>query len=515
MGTIKLFNMSLQEAEQARRDRGLDPAGFMTDEFHLDSLSGLLVRGTEVRLDLEHFWSSNLLMNVFVCTLGYTDEQHSALFSVRTNTTPQFRQVNANQLIPDQNMANPHAINYYMPFLFLQDGILETINTFLYVYRVPRSVTLYPDGTVRSAYIVPAFMRSYPFLAVSPVVQMQLLSHEMRHREVTILRNYFPNAGDVFRIQWLVDTEWGDLPHYVRNTIWGQAMNNNGYYDYTLGRARRQNLVNAVNDSFYRFMLSLSPEIGKLSDDNLLKMAILFATFEFNAQISRFGNMVYPRHIAMNELSVGDLFSATILHSSGNYIFYDIDAMAVIRNEHGMSGEIAASITMLVMIVVAFFNNILMGLATLGFAIMIVLAGFLSKNIHKAIMWGVKIWMLLIASNIVGMLLLNMYEWVSYRLALYLMALFMLLFLAGLLFGLKWCFKSVKFFDRSRAASWNPFRSALRQTGFDHYSNQAYAQQDMHSHQGAQQPQQMEDESPQEAMPGGPRQGNNRDYASY
>ena len=510
MGSIKLFSMSIEEARRTREELNIDPAGFMTNTLWLDDRSGIFFKGTDIRMDLQTLWQHNMLMVEFIPD-ELTIEQRNAL----TNIRPSYHagvNINSYQLLPETQLVRPEMVNYYMPFLFLQDGLVETLNTFLWAYEIPNSVLIYPDGTVRSGYIISTFIKSYPFLAVLPQVQHQLIELDVSGKESALIMEHFPDPGDIFKLQWLVTTEWKDLPTYVANTIWGQSMLRNGFYDNELGEIRRQTLVNVTNDAFYEFILSVQPEIGLLSDDNLIKMATLFATFAFNDHISRFGNMVYPRNFAMDELSVGDLFSSVVVHSSGRFMLYDIDAMPILRGENGLPGELAGTLILIAMMILAFINGIFAEMTYLGVVIALILTALIKRSIKPALLFAVKIMAVFMAIAVLSIFTLHSYYWLPATFRLYIVMVGVWFLVVFSIKSLLWCFKSTSFIDAGRAVSIDPFRRVIRGSGITHqaYGNGFQYQENYYYQEEPQQ------EYEDHKMPGmKKREKAGRDYSSF
>jgi len=353
MGSLKLYNMSMNESMNLRSQLGYDTTAFMTQSIWMDDRAGVFLQGTEIRIDLQTLWTQNTISTRFTNSWSNYDTPSV----IRRDLQPYRGDIYSDQLHLFNRTPNISMVNYYMPYLFLQDGLVYTLNQFLRHYRVPRAMIQFVDGNVQDSYVVASFIRSIPFLAVLPHVQLSMSENIAFSQDADILRNYFPDAGDIFRIQWLVDTEFTNLPPYVANTVWGQTMRRAGFYGATWSYTRRQLLVNYVNDAGYRFFINISAQPGLHSDENLIKLAALEATFAFNRFISEFGDMVYPQHFSTSYLSVGDIIAAGLIHQNPFFIAYDIDILPIVLHSRGYGATFLVVMVALFMIAIAFVNG--------------------------------------------------------------------------------------------------------------------------------------------------------------
>jgi len=354
MGSLKLYNMSMNESMNLRRQLGYDTAAFMTQSIWMDDRAGVFLQGTEIRIDMQTLWTQNTMSTQFTNQWANFDTPNV----IRRDLQPYRGDIYSEQIHLFNRMPNISMVNYYMPYLFLQDGLVYTLNQFLRHYRVPRSVIQFVDGNVQDSYIVASFIRSIPFLAVLPHVQMTMSENIAFAQDAFILERYFPNPGDIFQLQWLVDTEFSNLPPYVANTVWGQTMRRSGFWgDSVASPVRRQLLVNYVNDAGYRFFINIAAQPGLHSDENLIKLATLEATFAFNRFISEFGDMVYPQHYSTSYLSVGDIIAAGLIHQNPFFMAYDIDILPIVLNSRGYFATFSMVMVAIFMMAIAFING--------------------------------------------------------------------------------------------------------------------------------------------------------------
>ena len=442
MGSIKLYSTTINEAIAIRRQVGYDTAEFMTGSVWLDDRVGIFLRGTEIRMDLRTLWRENTIATQFVDTwINYTAPR-----TIRRDLSPYRGQIFSDQLVIVNQLANPSMVNYYMPFLFLQDGLIYTLNTFLHQYRVPRSVIQFLDGNVQDSYIVATFSRSIPFLAILPHVQVTLSQDARFSQDARILREHFPNPGDIFQIQWLVDTPFNELPTYIANTMWGQTMWRTGFYQPEFSYRLRQLLVNYVNDAGYRFFINISAQPGLQSDENLIKLATLEATFAFNRFISEFGNMVYPQHISTSYLSVGDIIAAGLIHQNPFFQVYNIDILPIVYGSRGYAGLFSLMILSISMMLIALINSGIHIIYLLVVILAIVMA-ITKKTVRPAFVFAAFMFLSLLGLGILSIGAWHVFWILPFRSSLHWLAfmnvLVIVLFVLAVIFTIKRTFRYI------------------------------------------------------------------------
>jgi hypothetical protein len=266
---------------------------------------------------------------------------------------------------------------------------------------------------------MPNFIHSYPFLAVLPSVQarLNLFSPEgtdAEHLEglyaQTILLRYFPNPGDIMQMQWLVGSEWWELPREIQDTIWLQTMIHNGYYDGHVGRARRQFLVNITNDAAYSFLVRNSRHVGVVSDDTLIKMTALYAAMQFNREISRFGTQVYPHYFTISDLTVRDILQSSILQGSDRFVFYDMNLIHNVYVTRGIPGMISLLFVAMSMAAVSLVNTFVFPVLYFASVIIIMIFLLMRRNIGSVLLAGLKVIILSIGVNIVSTAIFAVYR---------------------------------------------------------------------------------------------------------
>jgi len=430
MGSLKLYNMSMNESINLRRQLGYDTSAFMTHSIWMDDRAGVLLQGTEIRIDLQTLWTQNSMSTQFTNSWSNFDSPNI----IRRDLQPYRGDIYSEQIHLYNRMPNISMVNYYMPYLFLQDGLVYTLNQFLRHYRVPRSVIQFVDGNVQDSYVVASFIRSIPFLAVLPHVQLSMSENIAFAQDAIILERYFSNPGDIFQLQWLVNTEFSELPPHVANTVWGQTMRRTGFWgDYVASPVRRQLLVNYVNDAGYRFFINIAAQPGLHSDENLIKLASLEATFAFNRFISEFGDMVYPQHFPTSYLSVGDIIAAGLIHQNPFFMAYDIDILPIVLNSQGYAATFSMVIVAVIMMVIAFLNAQLaiLYVAIVAFSIVITIV---KKTVRPALVFSGLIFASLLGLGVLSIGAWHVFWWLPVSNSIHWLAVMYLLAIIAFIF---------------------------------------------------------------------------------
>ena len=407
--SVLLSEMSMYRAQRFHTDN------FMTGRVDLIPQIGIYLQGTQLRMRLDTWFRYN---EIYVEHVHQLPAEQLSLLSPLMRYEPE-PFINNFQIHVRRPHPNPDVIHYYAPLQMMHEGLINTLNRFLKNFRVSRSFILDDQGNVRSAYILPSFVHSYPFLSVLPEVQGQLMMTEgpidfndpesNAHMQALILR-YFPYPGDILNLQWLVHTDWWDLPHHTLNTVWIQSMIHNGFYDPNVGARRRQFLVNTTNDAAYAFLVRNSRHIGVVTDDIMIKMTALYATMVFNRQISAFGTQVYPQYFTLSDLSVRDILHSSILQNSGRFVFYDLELMHNIYVTRGLIGLISLFLLALAMAVIGIINTLIFPILYVAMVLLLIIMMLMQKNVGGLLLTSLWFILLNIVTNICGMLIFAIYR---------------------------------------------------------------------------------------------------------
>jgi hypothetical protein len=254
------------------------------------------------------------------------------------------------------------ALDFYCPFYQIEDGFVDTLNSFLHMYNIPRTTIDYIDGLVKDSYIVFNYTNSIPFLYHNKMLE----AVDLTPIEYMKLEEAFPNPTDFLNL-----SEWVNNPtEEMKGSLWFRTMVENGYYDPTFGDERRQDLITYVNYQTRRYLIENQPLIGLVSDENLIKIISLEATFFFNSRISDFGNWVYPVGFNQEELKLNDVFLTALTTDNDRFIKHNFDIVGYIGNSYGVLGVI-------LLIIILFVSLILVTVIKFSFPFLYILLALL------------------------------------------------------------------------------------------------------------------------------------------
>lgn len=212
-------------------------------------------------------------------------------------------------------------LDYYCPYNMITDNFIERLNAFIEIYNVPRHVVDYGGGFFKDSFAVYSYANSPLFLKPG---NYDLGIDDMQ--VVMRLRDTFGNNKDFLGISELFYHT--DDPLY-RETLWWKTLEDNGYIQYnpdTMNLSdesleKLDTLVEYVNYQTKKFIIEdLNSQLGSMSDDNMIKVISLYATFCFNNKASGYGNWLYPNNINFPESKLGDIMVGTFTDQYDKFI---------------------------------------------------------------------------------------------------------------------------------------------------------------------------------------------------
>lgn len=406
--SVKLYNMSPKQTKEINEQYTYDKGNYLTNKFSINDNLGMYVQGTEIRLDLNSFWRFDPLI---IATKDDVTNPNNDLNvpQIYHSDHSKSQYMIENDQAKTEMTYNNDLVDYYMPFNLLENGFMKTLNTYLIYYNPPQSVVRYPDGLVKSSYILNTYMKSLAFLAAEPSIAELIASAEseedylhrgLNQKEVEVVNQKFYPYGDILNLQPWVDTEWNELPKNYANALWTQAMLKSGYYDPGSGIEKRVELANRVNRKAYDMIMQVKDTKGLVSDESLVKLISLYATFEWNKEISYISNNIYPQTPSLNEVSATDIISATVLGQSKQFLFYDTSVVSNVYAEEGLLGVISVDIALVALVVYSIFLSWILPLIIVGLLLYSIYLIITNKRITPALVFTFKLIMLAIIMNL-------------------------------------------------------------------------------------------------------------------
>lgn len=334
----------------------------------LDSNFGVGINQTKITLDLNTFFESYYITNEL--------EQSS-------NTR------NLIKVFKDTD--NYDLVENYVPYFLLQDGLLQTLETYQDNYDLSLKYISYPNGIYKDSYLVSSYINSYAFLRVVPEVEMELINSD-DIEEIERLNSIFPNKGDILNLSNFVLAELDDdsLDPY-RETVWFNNLVTLGYYDTELGMERRKLLADIVNVNTYDYLVSITPEPGLVSDDNIIKLTTLYALLAFNREVSTIGNNIHPQTLSQGDLTLTDILSSAMLSDSQRYLYYSVDILNSKISTDGYGGAFVLTVIVLEGILQSLLTIVLQGCLYIGLLFYYLLAIIQGRDLTKLLSGTLKL----------------------------------------------------------------------------------------------------------------------------
>jgi hypothetical protein len=228
-------------------------------------------------------------------------------------------------------------MDFYTPFYLLEDGLVQTLNSLLSTYTIPRTTSEYLDGFAKDSYVVASYTNSIPFLYPDKYNLIDGLS-PMESLKLTAA---FPEPSDILNMRdWVNDPD-----SYVAadgsgivNTWWYSIMLKNGFYEPEVGEDRRADLIEYVNYHTRRYLIENQPIIGLVSDENLIKVTALQAMLFFNTRISQIGGWSYPLSYNQEDLKLSDVFITALTSNEERYVKHNFDLVSYVADGYGVVG---------------------------------------------------------------------------------------------------------------------------------------------------------------------------------
>lgn len=430
--SVKLYNLSVPQAKKMSEENRNTVSDFLMAKYPVNNSVGMFVNGTDLRLDISAFWRSDPLV---IGSKNSVNDPNDTTFDVtqiyHSNHSKSDYVLN-NDSVKSEFVYNRELIDYYMPFNMLEDGLINTLNRYLVYYKPMQSVVKYPDGLVRTSYIVNTYTRSLAFLSADPNINKLIAESTdpdsianlgLDKLEADLVNEKFFPYGDIMNLQPFVESELEDLTPTQANSIWAQTMRSSGYYDPVNGYEKRLKLANKVNREVYDMFIRLKDLNGQVSDETLIKLISMYATFVWNDEISFIGHNAYPQTVSLNELSVENLLSATVLMDSTRYLYYDVDLVSNVNADHGLLGAIVLTVAALGLMLYSMLVSWVLPVLIFVLIVFIILKVLRGEGITQPVLLSLKLVGLLVAMNALLVLLLISYDKFSVTIGVYLLTL--------------------------------------------------------------------------------------------
>ena len=319
--SLTLYRMSENQIDKFCENYNVNKDLFRYgDRFIVDPNVGMYMQGSYIKLNTDILFANN------------------PIYGQYSNTANGVRY----QLHNDKSFSSP--LDYYTPYFAIQDGFVSTLNNMLDMYKIPRVISNYIDGLTKDSFIVYSYTSSLPFLYGNKLYELDFGISELEYRKMQL---NFPEPDDFLNL-----TNWIENPTpEQQQTLWYKTMLLNGFYFdgvdgvdqngnmiYSASKVRRIRLIEYVNYHTKRYLIANRPDLGMISDENLIKITSLMATFFFNGFISDVGSWVYPTSFNQEELNLNDVFVTALTKNHDKFVKQNLDIVGYIGSAHGNIG---------------------------------------------------------------------------------------------------------------------------------------------------------------------------------
>lgn len=251
-------------------------------------------------------------------------------------------------------------IDYYTPFYMMVDGFVNELDKMQSVYNIPKSSIVYSNGVMKDNFLVYSFVNSPVFLtpgsynSVAPLEGLEpddATKVKSADSALAIdLENVFgkkAQASDFMRI-----SSWIYKPtETMKKTLWYKTMEKNGFYhgNGKPDKKRIDDLITHVNYHTKRFIFAMEEQVGRVSDETMIKLIALRAVIDFNQQISEFGSWVYPFSLNYGDFSLGDVSSAVFTSDYSKYTAMDFSVVDFVGDSNGWFNLIVTDVLLILM----------------------------------------------------------------------------------------------------------------------------------------------------------------------
>lgn len=247
-----------------------------------------------------------------------------------------------------------NSMDYYTPYYTFVNQLVSKVNDLAEVYSIPRTVTKYANGQLKDNYFIYSYVNSAPFLTpgsydIAVPEDQSLFSSADLSKFTAEQGELSKKMTEVFGDEnqasdWLgIADFFYDLDPQYQQTIWAQTMYKNGYYyhdsatgaDWQPNREKINDLCNYVNVQTKKFVFDMDDQIGRLSDDVMLKIITMRELTAFTQYVSDIGRWLYPFTVNYQEMSLSDTLNCVIVDDYNTFVASNMDLCSYILTTYG------------------------------------------------------------------------------------------------------------------------------------------------------------------------------------
>lgn len=297
-------------------------------------------------------------------------------------------------------------IDMYCPYSFIMQGFVDNLNNFAEAYKLTPSMVTINTKLSKGAYVVNDFVNSTVFLDPGRVAK-EYGTTTASASELIIHKN-FPNPEDWLGLENMIASIPKD-----NASIWYKTLQADGLLEEKNKKELEEILYN-VNMKTKRFVVSINKQIPTVTDSTLIKIISLYATCEFDKEISHMGINVYPQVINYQDLSLANVMTSVLTNPESKYVADSDQLTLYITQEYGGFGTVLTIIALVLAWIIVVLTKFLIPIlyvllliltiirTTLGKEAIEVLKGYIKVFIIMALCFFVFIWATSIMQTLAG-----------------------------------------------------------------------------------------------------------------
>lgn len=303
--SINLYSLTDKDLEDIYNRYKIEPEQISKgNSYILDPNTGLYLEGSNLKINVDSLLYTNPI------TGGYEENIYGTTY----------------QLTADKAFSS--VIDYYTPYYLIQDGLVESMNKLLQVYKIPKHTINYKGGLTKDSFLMYNYTNSMPFLSPADYSGEESgITGEELDRLTYLFDNpeSLSNSHDFLNLNAMLE----NLPPEGKDSLWWRTLVQNEIIGTTPESAKRYNkFIEEVNFLTKRFMISVDKQIPMVSDENMIKIVSLYATVIFNQKASEFNNHLYPKSLNYQDYKLEDVYLAAYTNDFSRFAMVDRDIAA-------------------------------------------------------------------------------------------------------------------------------------------------------------------------------------------
>ena len=317
--SINIFKLNKDDSAILKRYGLTDDKLKIGEPLILDSDTGLFAEGEHLKFNLDR-----LLETYVISGKGVDDKDDYTSNYILTC-----------------NKVKSSVMDYYTPYSGFIDSLINKLNKFSTVFKLPRSAFNYGNNFYKDAFLVKTYFKSDLVMNYDSYSE----DNEIKRKYNTgVYENMIAEFGetniDFLGLSEIFYDKVENNIDKIKDTLWFNTMKQNGYYneDNSPNSEKIDRMIVYVNRETREFLANNYGQLSFISDDNLIKITSLFALCQYDIEVSKMGNVLYPQGLNYEELNLKDVLLPVITKDYNRYTAVDRNLVSYIKTEFGFFG---------------------------------------------------------------------------------------------------------------------------------------------------------------------------------